>query len=473
MANVLLIDEHEGYHTNFLGMLKRLGIPAHAATGLDKGMRHLEKTPCDLVFLNAHLQGRTNLKHLPDIRDTPGNPEVVILSDKADPKTAENSILQGAWDFLVKPIPFVTLEQCISRCLRHREARANFISAATFHRGPIVGESRQIRAAMQQMAVAASGMDSVLLLGETGTGKELFARAVHDNSDRSNKAFTVIDCTNLPTTLAQSLLFGHIKGTFTDAKETRDGLFKQADGGTIFLDEIADLDETIQKSLLRVLQERAFRPLSSNKEVTSDFRLVAATNRDLDAMVQAKTFRADLYYRLKTCTIQLPPLREREGDVGILVNHYVEKICKDKKMPLKNISRDYLQAMQCYPWPGNVRELINAVRHSVSNCFDSDSLHTYHLPKEIRIHMLTTESAPPPDQVAAIPDMSEATEAILKSEHFPTLKEVRQVVVDRMEAEYLIELMARVQGDIPQACEISDLSRARLYSLLRKHDIQY
>lgn len=476
MARILLIDDAQDFCLIFATMLKRSGFDCVTATTLEAGLQELEKNQYDLVFLDVYLGEHSGLYHLPEVLNSPGSPDVIIISASGSGKNAEEAIQLGAWDFLVKPVSFVDLEKCVSRCLKHREAKNRFIAESTFHRGPIIGSSPKLLRAIQWVGVVARSKNNVLVLGETGTGKELFARAVHENSERKDQSFTVVDCTNLPTTLAQSILFGHEKGTFTDAKERREGLFKHADGGTIFLDEIADLDLTIQKSLLRVLQDHTFRPLSSRKEVKSDFRLVAATNRDLPKMIHEGTFRQDLYYRLKSCIINLPPLRERVGDIAPLAIHYMKKICKEQGIPKKRFSDDYLMALKDYPWVGNVRELINTVNHSISNSFDAKTLHSYHLPRELRVCLIksnveTAEKSQ--SDVSFVQPLASLPEDHFSQGELPTFKEVRKKIVAQLEAEYLIELVNRTAGDIKAACKVAGLSRARLYELLQKHEIDY
>jgi two-component system NtrC family response regulator len=474
MARILLIDDGEDFRLLFENMINRLGLKCVCAPTLDEGMAELQQLPYDIVFLDVDLGTHNGLHHLPEIQSTPGNPDVIVVSASRDSQHAESAIQMGAWDYLVKPFRFVDFEQCLTRCVKHRDARNRFISESTFHRGPIIGSSPKLLRAIQWVGIVARTKNNVLLLGETGTGKELFARAVHDNSDRRKKPFTVVDCTNLPNTLAQSILFGHEKGTFTDAKESREGLFKQADGGTIFLDEIADLAAPTQRSLLRVLQEHSFRPLSSKQEVSSDFRLVAATNRDLSRMVQEGTFRKDLYFRLKSCLINLPPLRERPEDVEPLAHHYIKKICEEQGAPCKRLSQDCLEALKQYNWPGNVRELINTMNYAISNSYDAKTLTSYHLPREVRICMVksTVEKAKetPVHQQHQVTVMPKPETEI---EILPTFKEVRNMVVTQMEAEYLIELIKQTDGDLKKACKVADLSRARLYELLQKHEIDY
>ncbi len=226
----------------------------------------------------------------------------------------------------------------------------------TLKRTNIIGKSPAIRNALELVAQAAGSNASVLVMGETGTGKELFARAVHENSVRAGGSFVVVDCGSLPKTLAEGMLFGHEKGAFTGADRSRDGVIRLADRGTLFLDEVAELPLSIQKSFLRVLQERRFRPLGSRKEIESDFRLVAATNQDIDLLAANGRFRKDLLYRLSGFTITLPPLRDRKEDIRDLATHYLDALYNRYRLKPKETAGELFEALALYFWPGNVRE---------------------------------------------------------------------------------------------------------------------
>jgi DNA-binding NtrC family response regulator len=278
---------------------------------------------------------------------------------------------------------------CTRCCLPGRKSHGDI------KRDAILGTSPCLERCLDHIANAAQGNVNILILGETGTGKELFANAIHENSTRAQNNFIVIDCTNIPKTLAESLLFGHERGSFTGTAESRDGLFRQADGGTIFLDEIGDPDIEVQKSLLRVLQERRFRPLSSRKEIASNFRLIAATNRNLEAMVKRGEFRKDLYHRLSTSVIQLPPLRERKEDILPIASYHVRQICCELGCEEKEISYELHHALTLYDWPGNVRELINVLHATVQNGAGECRLYPQHLPVDIRTKVLLKRSARP------------------------------------------------------------------------------
>ncbi len=338
---------------------------------------------CDVALFSFHTDNKGRWASVNQISLLPGAPDIIALVPEGDAETAEFAVQSGAWD-VVPATYFEDIKISLSRCLYHRLARHSHIDFETIKREGIVGDSPRLERCLRQMSIAARSDSSVLILGETGTGKELFARAVHENSPRAAKPLIVVDCTNLPATLAESILFGHAKGSFTGATEARDGLFKQADGGTIFLDEIGDLDLNVQKSLLRVIQERRFRPLSAKHEIQCDFRIIAATNRDLQAMVEAGTFRQDLYHRITTRTITLPPLRERAEDIPVMVAHYLELFCRNLGCTPKEMANETIDALKLYNWPGNVRELVNVVHTTVLNGIVEKRLYPQHLPEELR-----------------------------------------------------------------------------------------
>jgi len=303
----------------------------------------------------------------------------------------------------------------------------------------------------------------VLITGETGTGKELFAKAIHQNSSRAGRSFVIVDCAALTQSLTESVLFGYEKGAFTGADGRRDGLIKQADGGTLFLDEIGELPLSIQKSFLRVLQERRFRPLGGAKEIESDFRLLAATNRSLDKLVETGQFRKDLLFRIRSITLEVPPLREHLDDLVEIAVYHTTRICKRSRFELKRLSPDFQEALLSYPWPGNVRELVNAVERAIAAAQTAPTLFRKHLPSAIRVKLAQGREA------GELPEKPRL--AVTASPKLPRLKDLRELSYAQIEKDYLLKLLETTDGDIEQACRIADLGRTRLYELLRKHKI--
>jgi len=305
---------------------------------------------------------------------------------------------------------------------------------------------------------------NVLICGQTGTGKELFARAIHQNSSRKQHPFVVVDCAALPETLVESVLFGHAKGAFTGADKERQGLIQQAHGGTLFLDEVGELPLSLQKAFLRVIQERCFRPVSGREEIQVNFRLIAATNRDLEAMAAQGTFRNDLLFRLRSFSIDAPPLKQRQGDIRRLTIDYVNRLCEIYNSEVKGLSNDYLEVLEKYTWPGNVRELFNTVEESISLAGNEPTLHMHHLPARLRA-MITRHRVNKCTQ--SMGSEFGLNMASLDDGAFPSINTFR----DLMERRYLDKLNRYTQGNRKEACRLSGLSRTRLFELLKKHDL--
>jgi two-component system NtrC family response regulator len=315
-------------------------------------------------------------------------------------------------------------------------------------------------------AHAAQGDSSVLICGETGTGKELFARAIHNNNIRADQPFMVVDCASLPKNLTESILFGHAKGAFTGADKANQKLIRKADKGTLFLDEVGELPPSIQKKFLRVLQEKCFLPVGSQEEVSSNFRLVSATNSDLDSKVDSAEFRQDLLFRLRSIMIELPPLRERKNDIHQIVMAQVATLSGQLDLPQKEISKEFFETLNAYNWPGNVRELIHAVEHAFAMEPTCPTLYPKHLPEHIRMQAIGGKT---PDPVGADPEMSAAVPNPGSKGNFPKLKTYRKSIIERGERRYLSELMAHCNDDIDKACIVAGLKKARLYQLLKKY----
>ncbi len=387
------------------------------------------------------------------------------MTDQGDPDGAEFAIRNGAWDYIINPFALKTIEQQLIRSLQYQSEKAHRNDHLPLLRDEIVGNSPAVKECLTLVSQAASGNANSLIYGETGTGKELFAAAIHHNSPRVHNNFVVVDCSALPETIVESVLFGHEKGAYTGADRTRGGLVAQADKGTLFLDEIGELPLSIQKAFLRVIQERRFRPVGGTKEIDSDFTLIAATNRDLAEMVRRGEFRDDLLHRLTTIQINLPPLRAHKEDLEALAQHWVAKLCNQYKMPIKDFMPDFFDALKAYDWPGNVRELNQALERAVVSAGSSPFLFPKDLPVEIRAKM-ARDSVPP-----VAPPFDAAMDREPEGPLFQTMEAVRTAAIDDTERTYLSELMAHTGGDIAAAVDISGLSRARFYALLKKYGI--
>jgi two-component system NtrC family response regulator len=335
VADVLVVDDDELICDLLTDVVEGLGHHANCAYTLAAALNEASSRSYDVVFLDINMPDGRGLDILPQIRQTPSAPEVVIITGLGDPEGAEIAIRNGAWDYVQKSSSIKEITLALIRALQYREEKRARTPLGVLKTGGIVGSSDEILLCLDIMAQAASSDASVLITGETGTGKELFARAIHENSSRARHNFVVVDCTALPETLVESVLFGYEKGAFTVADRSRDGLVRQAHRGTLFLDEIGELPLSLQKTFLRVLQEHRFRPVGAESEVESDFRLVAATNLNLDKTVAAGRFRMDLLFRIRTFTIELPPMRARRKDIKELAIHFMTKYCDRYKIGTK------------------------------------------------------------------------------------------------------------------------------------------
>ena len=465
-SKVLVVDDDPLVRQSVSQAARKFGYQVVAAQSAAEALARIQDEAFDLVMCDVRLPDGSGLEILPGLKNGPSRPEVIIMTGFGDPDGAELAIKNGAWDYLPKPLSLKDLVLTLERALDYREKKRAASKTVALARPGIVGNCPALRSCLDVLAQASTSDANVLITGETGTGKELFAWAIHENSARSDRSFVVVDCAALPETLVESTLFGHVRGAFTGADKARDGLVKQADGGTLFLDEIGELSISIQKAFLRVLQERRFRPVGGSQEVKSDFRLIAATNRDIEDMSRKTTFREDLLYRLRTLSLELPPLRECREDIKDLALHYVAKFCSRYDIPMKGFSSDFFEVIGGYDWPGNVRELIQSLEKAVVTAKDEPVLYPTHLPEHVRIHVvraaLGQRPAEPPTDSGGVTGFSN---------ELPPLEQAREAGLARLEKDYLLQLNRRVNGDMKEACRVSGLSRSRLYALYNKHNI--
>ena len=462
MAEILIIDDDESVCRLFSRAIIRMGHRPDQALTLEDGLEKIRNGRFDLVLLDVRLPDGNGLEAVPDILKSPEEPEVVIITGQGDPDGAEMATRSGAWAYVEKPPVMEQLVLHIRRALQFREQKNLARRPLIMKREYIIGSSPAITECLEKAALASASDVTVLLTGETGTGKELFARAIHHNSRWAEKMFVPVDCAALSETLAESILFGHVKGAFTGADRDRKGLIREADGGTLFLDEVGELSLDLQKSFLRVLQEKRVRPVGSEREIECRFRLVAATNRDLERMVGEGKFRDDLLYRIRTFAIKLPPLRQRGTDYREIAINSIKTFCDREGIEVKGVSPDFYETLASYSWPGNVRELISAIESALSVARFTPMLYGRHLPEDIRVHQAR-------QSVSGV-ETATASESIMPV--LPLLKKFRDDAVAHAEKNYLLDLMRVTGGAVSESCRISGLSRSRLYTLLKKYHIQ-
>jgi two-component system, NtrC family, response regulator AtoC len=369
---VLVVDDERTLARSIKLFLEQQGYEAEVAEDGDRALELLERLRPDLVFADVRLPRMTGVELLRKIRAHDPAITVVMMTAYGTVESAVEAMKLGAFDYLRKPVDLDELKIIAERAQENRRLRQEVLyyrekHARNLEPGGLIGHSAAMEHPLQQVAHLASLPEApaVLLTGETGTGKSLIARALHARSPRAGAPFIEIDCTSLPPTLIEAELFGYEKGSFTDARESKVGLIEAADGGTVFLDEVADLEPALQGKLLRAIEERTIRRVGSVRDRKVDAWIVAATNKDLEGMRDSGAFRKDLYYRLAVVTIHLPPLRDRGGDVGLLAESFLKRFAVKYGRRVSRLSAAALTALTEYPWPGNVRELRHVIERAV------------------------------------------------------------------------------------------------------------
>jgi len=365
--SILVVDDEEALRKQVVSLLSSYGYKVDEAQDGMVAAQKLSKESFPLVLCDVKMPNLSGLELLKHIREREYSTTVALITAHANVKDAVLAMREGAFDYIEKPVKESTLLEIVAKAKKaHDMIQRISLSAPTLTPGEgreCVGQSREMKRVFQVVEKLTRVNTSVLIRGENGTGKELVARAIHFNSPRKDGPFVAVNCAAIPETLIESELFGHEKGAFTGADQRQIGKFQYAAKGTLFLDEIGDTSQATQVKLLRVLQEHAFTPVGSAREIKSDVRIIAATNRDLEKMIREGKFREDLYYRLNVMPIFLPPLRERKEDIAALVDHFIEKFNQEHGKTITSISEDALAALEHFHWPGNIRELENAIEH--------------------------------------------------------------------------------------------------------------
>src|SRR6059058_2284969 len=386
LLNLMIVDDERAIREVCRDVAQTLGFHTSIADSAEHAYRVLESNAIDVVLLDLKLPGAGGLEALHQIRERRHDVVIIVVTGYGTVQSAVQAMKNGAYDYVTNPFSMEERRLLLERVSSHlklktenRMLREKIKSKQGF--GSIVGRAPEMEKLYRIIAKAAQSTHPVLILGESGTGKEMVARSIHFSGPFRDKPFIPVDCGSLVPTLIESELFGYVKGAFTGAVQSRDGLLAIAEGGTVFLDEVGELPVDLQAKLLRAIQEREIRPVGSTRRIAINVRILAATNRDLEQAVAQGTFRRDLYFRLNVLSLRIPPLRERRQDIPLLAQHFLDRFNRDSDQG-KELSDEALKAMLAYDWPGNVRELENCLERSYA--FTSGpTIHATDLPREV------------------------------------------------------------------------------------------
>ena len=443
---VLVVEDDSAMRELLTESLTEEGYTTLGAAGGREGIRHVRSGQVDLVVTDLRMPDLDGLDMIREIRSLPACPDVILITAFGTIDTAIKAMKLGAFDYITKPFEIEQLLIAVDRALRDRELRHELARlreevADKYRFENIIGRSTAMQEVFDLIRRVADSPVSVLVTGESGTGKELVARALHFNSRRKGQPFMAVNCAAIPDTLLESELFGYKRGAFTDATQDRKGLLEEAGGGTVFLDEIAELSPQLQAKLLRTLQEREIRPLGSSVSVPIDVRFVSATNRELEALLRSGEFREDLYYRLNVVNIAIPPLRERVEDVLPLAGHLLQQAATRAGLGQKSISPEAAKVLLGYHWPGNVRELENVMERAVA----------LSQARQIQVPDL------PPALLERRPGEALAAAA------------ARQLTLSDLEKEYILQVLSEEKGNKSRAAARLGLDRKTLYRKLEEY----
>ena len=452
---VLLVEDDDGLRQLLVEELEDRGLQVRARASAEQAAGELESWEPALVVSDLRLPGADGMALLRRVKAMQAAPAFLVITAFGSIQQAVAALKEGADEFLTKPLDLEHFALAVARALETRRLRdevrrfQQLLSDDRFH--GMLGRSRVMRGLFDQIRQLARAEGPVLVIGESGTGKELVARAVHAESARAERPFLAINCAGLPAELLESEFFGHVAGAFTGASRAHKGLFQQADGGTLFLDEIGEMPLPLQAKLLRVLQEGSIRPLGAERELQVDVRIIAASNRPLETAAGREAFREDLFFRLETFILQVPPLREREEDLELLAAGFVAHCAARRGRPVRGLSTAALEQLRRYPFPGNVRELQNAIERAVTFCHGR-SIELEHLPSRIAGYRDDSARNAGGELLARLSD----------GPLLPTL--------DELERRYIAYVLKQVDGNKRRAAALLGIGRRTLYRRLGERE---
>ena len=442
---ILIVDDEPGVRSSLGGVLRDEGYSVEAVSTGEACIDRVSRSPVDLILLDVWMPGMDGLATLQKLRERQVDTPVVLISGHGSIESAVKAIKLGAFDFVEKPLSIDKTLLVVRNALRQRslEDENRALRARVDRARTMVGESELMRRLRDQVAMAAPSNGRVLIYGENGTGKELVARTMHSLSRRRTGPFVEVNCAAIPEELIESELFGHVRGAFTGAVADRRGKFEMADGGTIFLDEIADMSLKTQAKVLRVLQEQTMEQVGGTTRIKVDARVLAATNKDLQAEIRAGNFREDLYFRLNVIPVFVPPLRERQEDIPVLADHFMAEFAREYGRRAKRFEPGAVSVLQQYPWPGNVRELRNVIERLVI-MVPGDVIATDDL---VFLGQGSTPASPPDAALGGRMTLAEARE--------------------RFERDLILRTLAEQQGNMSRTADVLGVERSNLYKKMR------
>jgi DNA-binding NtrC family response regulator len=460
MFKILVVDDEESVRKMLLRALRNRGYQVEEANSGTTAQETLRQDIYDLVMTDLKMSGISGMDLLKFIKETAPQTEVMMMTGYATVEVAVEAMKEGACDFITKPFNWDELLLRVKKVLEKKqlERKIEFLESE-FERQygleNIVGQSKELVRILDTVRKVASSESTVLITGETGTGKELIAKAIHNLSRRAHKPFVSVNCAAFPEHLLESELFGHVKGAFTGATSNRKGLIEEANSGTFFLDEVGAMPPNVQAKLLRVLEDKTIRRIGENKTVSVDTRLVAATNQNLATAIAAREFREDLYYRLNVVSIHLPPLRARRSDIPLLAEHFLQMYCERDGKQIQGLAPEAMRILLAYSWPGNVRELKHLIEQAVAMSAGT---------------LIIPEMLPP--QVRA---EAEAMARMEGKEIEPlevSIEKVGLKALDERERELILETIEHNQGNLEKAAKDLGISRVTLWRRMKKYGIR-
>lgn len=453
LLNLLIVDDERSIRDGCKEVAQALGFTTYIADNAEHAFRVIETASIDVVLLDLRLPGPGGLEILREVKRRRPETVVVVITGYATVQSAVQAMKNGAYDYVTKPFNLEEIRMLLERVLGHmqltsenRLLREQIKSKQGF--GSIVGRSPEMEKLYRIISKAAHSSHPVLVLGESGTGKELVARSIHFSGPYHDKPFIPVDCGSLVPTLVESELFGYVKGAFTGANRSKDGLLAIAEGGTIFLDEIGELPVDLQAKLLRALQEKEIRPVGGTRPIPINVRILAATNKDLEQCVAQGTFRRDLYFRLNVLTLRIPALRERKQDIPLLTGHFLERMARATGVQ-RNISDEALKQLLAYEWPGNIRELENCLERSCA-LTSGPTIHTSDLPTNIQNWMSQNRGLPSPED---------------SGNRIKSLTE--------LERDAILQAVDQLHGDKLEAAKVLGIGKTTLYRKLKEYGVEF